>query len=49
MKVEWIYVAYAMIWIASALVIGFTVYLTKNGNYLWFLLVPTLVSLKSHN
>lgn len=49
MKNYWAYIAYGMVWVASALAIGFTVYITKNGNYMWFLLIPAFITLKSHD
>jgi hypothetical protein len=44
MKNNGIWFAIGMIWLASAIAIGTTVFVTKNGNYLWFLLVPALIS-----
>jgi len=47
MSNKWAYIAYGMVWVASALVIGFVVWVTKNGNWLWFLFVPGCISLTS--
>jgi hypothetical protein len=44
---KWGYIAYGCIWLASALVISVAIYVTKNGNWLWFLLIPGLVSVKT--
>jgi hypothetical protein len=44
---KWAYIAYVGAWIAASIAISVTVYVTKNGNYLWFLIIPGLLSINT--
>lgn len=37
--------AYAMMWVAVSVAVSIGLYFTKNFNCLWFLLIPSFVSL----
>jgi len=44
---KWFYVAYGFAWIATACVVGLTIWVTKNGAYLWAMFIPCFISFKS--
>ena len=41
-----IWFAYAMMWVAVSVAISIGLYFTRNIHCLWFLIVPSLVSVK---
>jgi hypothetical protein len=49
MKNSWAYIAYGMIWMATAVAVGIGIWITKNPNCLWAMLIPGLISLKVHS
>jgi hypothetical protein len=48
MKDNWVYIGYACAWIATGVAVAVGVYITKNPNCLWALLIPTLISISTH-
>ena len=42
MKIS-MYVAYALVWLSVALAVSVGLFVTKNFNCLWFLILPALV------
>jgi hypothetical protein len=41
------YIIYAVVWISTAVAVSVGLYFTHSIHCLWFMLIPTLVSIKS--
>ena len=40
---KWIYIAYSMAWISTAIAISVAIYVSKSVCSLWFLLLPAMI------
>lgn len=40
-------IAYVMMWFVVSVAVSIAIYVTQNIHCLWFLLIPTLVSIKT--
>ena len=43
LRMMWIKMAEAVKWIAVCVAISISVYVTRDGRYLWFLLIPAFL------
>ena len=43
----WACIMYIVVWVSTALAVSVGVYFTHSIHCLWFMLIPTLVSIKS--
>lgn len=40
---KWIYIAYSMAWLSTAIAISVVTYVSKSVSSLWFLLLPAMI------
>jgi hypothetical protein len=43
---KWAYIAYGMVWLATGFAVAVGIYVTKNPNCLWAMLIPAITSLR---
>jgi hypothetical protein len=43
---KWAYITLIYAWLITGIVVGITIYVTKNGSYLCIMLVPALLIFK---
>jgi hypothetical protein len=46
---KWLYVGYAFAWISTACAVAVGIWITKNPNCLWAMLIPAFIGIKSGN
>lgn len=46
MSSKWVYVAYGMIWVSMALAVSVGIYISGNWKCLFFMFIPSLISVK---
>lgn len=45
---KWLYIAYGLAWISTAIAVSIGLYYTKSANCLWAMFIPACVSVKSN-